>query len=1005
MNEPKPVSKYTLTWITAQIPAAVVVWLSHAQNHIQPVVTALIGGIWMFLSTFAIKVWKEIEDDAIKSTAGIVRSVPRAVSALCVRAWGWVGGAVARWSPGFSSRYLEALRFEYGLFNDRGLGLVNTNRLDLEKVYVDLKADANVNLVQPHTRPFTYRVGGRASFWTHVRTLKNRFALVIVGAPGSGKTTLLYHILLTYASNRQWRKRMRWRMPFFIELRKIASLLQAAEPPTLPEIIERVLEQYKSSLGKEPPKGWVDARLRKEHCVLLWDGLDEVADANERLKVSAWLDNQIRKPEWKKTLFLVSARPAGYRGAPLERSHVLEVQPFDYEDTHRFIRQWYHANEVMSNGHKDSRAVRQLALRGAEDLRHRLQSNPRISVLTTNPLLLTMVCMVHRYRGALPGSRGQLYAEICQVLLERWRQGKGMQDKYRAEQKLAVLRPLAAYMMERVTKDITQTEAIPIIVAPLSLLGVPQDKAADFLTELQESSGLFLEQEVALWSFAHLSFQEYLCAEQWSRLSPDALPIWADYVEKSWWRETLLLFVSKTPDASAIVTTCLDHNSTPSLVLAFDIIDEKPSLQPAVREQLEETIARTQSSKDLELFQPAARARLLRTQEHGFELIKDRREISGFVTQAEYQLFLLDGLQPWERACAYLPHWRGTWFSGSPAKPALGMFYSAALRYCQWLDEQFMEWSHQLPTGDDLIFLSANPMDRPFVPWTNAGSLAPLNCITKSEAASIAHSLEQILRPEDFLDSGGDRHPEINYLAKNDLDTTFYLRRHSFSRWQDFGLYVADLSTARDREQAHIQYSSRARDLTRNLASAQALSVELSSALKSLLSHERAATVVHTRALRGREETDFDHAVNCVRAGSIAGALSMVFDFKYNKLSVFARAYIFAVGFFDVENEEPNPSRASDKTNKKVSSLEEIKDLPLTMQCLESIRTSANCIEARTAFRKLFITLIHWVEEQDGRLLSDRILQVRRLMTTLMARETDLLPAWEGIRVVRSPRK
>ena len=95
MNEPKPVSKYTLTWITAQIPAAVVVWLSHAQNHIQPVVTALIGGIWMFLSTFAIKVWKEIEDDAIKSTAGIVRSVPRAVSALCVRAWGWVGGAVA----------------------------------------------------------------------------------------------------------------------------------------------------------------------------------------------------------------------------------------------------------------------------------------------------------------------------------------------------------------------------------------------------------------------------------------------------------------------------------------------------------------------------------------------------------------------------------------------------------------------------------------------------------------------------------------------------------------------------------------------------------------------------------------------------------------------------------------------------------------------------------------------------------------------------------------------
>ncbi|MEU7661934.1 hypothetical protein AB0B60_26120, partial [Streptomyces lincolnensis] len=30
-----------------------------------------------------------------------------------------------------------------------------------------------------------------------------------------------------------------------------------------------------------------------------------------------------------------------------------------------------------------------------------------------NPLLLTMIANVHRYRGQLPGSRAELYAEMC----------------------------------------------------------------------------------------------------------------------------------------------------------------------------------------------------------------------------------------------------------------------------------------------------------------------------------------------------------------------------------------------------------------------------------------------------------------------------------------------------------------------------------------------------------------------------------------------------------------
>jgi len=41
------------------------------------------------------------------------------------------------------------------------------------------------------------------------------------------------------------------------------------------------------------------------------------------------------------------------------------------------------------------------------------------------------------------------------------------------------------------------------------------DSASLFLPELEASSGLFLEREAGHWSFAHLTFQEYLAAAFW----------------------------------------------------------------------------------------------------------------------------------------------------------------------------------------------------------------------------------------------------------------------------------------------------------------------------------------------------------------------------------------------------------------------------------------------------------------------------------------------------------
>jgi predicted NACHT family NTPase len=97
----------------------------------------------------------------------------------------------------------------------------------------------------------------------------------------------------------------------------------------------------------------------------------------------------------------------------------------------KFIDSWYLANEIVSSGHKNdawSPTPCQGRSRGTTKAARTQSGYPRLAV---NPLLLTMVCMVHRYHGALPGSRSQLYGEICQVLLERWRQAREARDELR----------------------------------------------------------------------------------------------------------------------------------------------------------------------------------------------------------------------------------------------------------------------------------------------------------------------------------------------------------------------------------------------------------------------------------------------------------------------------------------------------------------------------------------------------------------------------------------------
>lgn len=382
----------------------------------------------------------------------------------------------------------------------------------------------------------------------------------------------------------------------------------------------------------------------------------------------------------------------------MRRSNVpacYKSSPFPPAQSRRFIECWYLQNEIVSSGLKETDAVRRRAQDDAGDLLHRLGENPDLYDLSVNPLLLTMLCMVHRYHGALPGSRSQLYAEICQVLLERWRQARGVMEAgdLRGEQKLSVLRPLAEAYMLAGRRDLEVKEILPRIEPHLQAVGYTK-APLEFLRAIQAGSGLLLEKEAGVWAWAHKTFQEYLTAEYWVA-RPEETRDWPRFVSDEWWREAVLLYAAKA-DASAPLAASLATESPVAWSLAWRLLTEASRLKPDVRAQAEARLREALRSRDPSRFIPAAQAyHDLRIREWTptAEGVRCRKTP---VSNAEYQLLLLQ-TEPSKRWSVVPPHWMEEWFPGKPEEPILGVF--------PWQVEHLIK---SLKGGDDR-FVTALP--------------------------------------------------------------------------------------------------------------------------------------------------------------------------------------------------------------------------------------------------------------------------------------------------------
>ncbi len=402
--------------------------------------------------------------------------------------------------------------------------------------------------------------------------------LVVLGDPGSGKTTLLRYLALLYArdmatSGKETLKRLGVQeagsLPVLLPLRRVGAFLAARRPredgteghALLLDFLYEMLRNEKIEL----PAGFFEAYLRQGKAVILLDGLDEVADPNLRRRVSEMVDAFARA--YAGCRFVVTSRIVGYIDTVKLGGEfaVATVKDFSLDDIRAFLTNWHRAIAVGMMGATE--AAFRFAEAQTRQLLDAIQSNNRILELAINPLMLTVIALVHRDRVKLPDRRAELYAEAVEVLLGKRDEARGvrelpiLQDRpFDTGDKRLLLQEIALAMHERERKELDVEDLRRMVSEHFAEIlagqGGVRRATERFLQNVAERSGLLMARGEGVYAFSHLTFQEYLAAVEIAGRD--------DYVAytlarsgQEWWREVVLLEAGYLSTQSKARTTRL----------------------------------------------------------------------------------------------------------------------------------------------------------------------------------------------------------------------------------------------------------------------------------------------------------------------------------------------------------------------------------------------------------------------------------------------------------------
>jgi formylglycine-generating enzyme required for sulfatase activity len=359
--------------------------------------------------------------------------------------------------------------------------------------------------------------------------------VVIVGDAGSGKSTFLRRVAFELCRNPRgsFLPADDRRFPILIRVADFAKMLATDTTPKLADSAEWVahfLEKQSQAYGWGADEAFFQHKLQQEHCLVMFDGLDEAPDTKMRERVARIFERATAA--FQRCDFLVSTRPQTNVGeSVLKDFHALRILPLQMPEIQAFFDHFAKALALNETETKRFKGELQGALKRRGEIRE----------LAENAVMLTALAVLQHNDQRLPEYRVDLYGSILGWLAAAKQHKEGHPGPAEC---LKAMRRLALFMQDgKDGKRLVQVKLRAAAEYLAAEFGDDVEARERLLQKETQDSGIVsaVGNDLKFW---HLSFQEYLAALEIAGL-PDQKQI--ERVVESGklyhpeWRETMRL--------------------------------------------------------------------------------------------------------------------------------------------------------------------------------------------------------------------------------------------------------------------------------------------------------------------------------------------------------------------------------------------------------------------------------------------------------------------------------